>query len=96
MSSFAYAQTPPAPLKDNSTELFRVSNQTRHLLFHAAEGVVIIPFTFQVASNYIIKVAVMEFSYVFDEQNSLSYSKEITPMARYFRLHMGSYRLLNL
>ena len=32
-----------------------------------------------------------ETSFVFDEQNSSSYRKEIAHMARYYRLHLGSF-----
>ena len=37
-----------------------------------------------------------EYSSVFDEQNLLSYRKEISHMSRYFRLHIGSYLAIEL
>jgi hypothetical protein len=51
-------------LKDNSTEVFRASKQTGQPLLHTAEGVVTIPFTFQDAGNYIIKVPVMGINFI--------------------------------
>ena len=37
-----------------------------------------------------------ETSFVFDEQNSSSYRKEIAHMARYYRLHLGSFLAIEL
>src|SRR5437868_6139200 len=37
-----------------------------------------------------------EMSFVFDEQNSSSYSTEIAHMSRYYRLHLGSFLAIEL
>ena len=39
-------------LKDNSTEVFKASQQTGQPLLHTAEGIVIIPFTSKSAGNF--------------------------------------------
>lgn len=51
-------------LKNNSTEVFRASQQTGQPLLHTAEGIVTIPFTLQEPGNYTIRVPVMGINFI--------------------------------
>jgi hypothetical protein len=51
-------------LKDNSTEVFKASQQTSQPLLHTAEGIVTIPFTLKESGSYIIRVSVMGINFI--------------------------------
>jgi hypothetical protein len=51
-------------LKNNSTEVFRASQQTGQPLLHTTEGIVTIPFTIQEPGNYTIRVPVMGINFI--------------------------------
>lgn len=51
-------------LKDNTTEVFRASQQTGQPLLHTAEGIVTIPFTLEDPGSYTIRVPVMGINFI--------------------------------
>ena len=51
-------------LKDNSTEVFKASQQTGQPLLHTAEGIVTIPFTLKEPGSYTIRVPVMGINFI--------------------------------
>ena len=51
-------------LKDNTTEVFRASQQTGQPLLHTAEGIVTIPFRLEDPGNYTIRVPVMGINFI--------------------------------
>ena len=51
-------------LKDNTTEVFRASQQTGQPLLHTAEGIVTIPFTLEDPDSYTIRVPVMGINFI--------------------------------
>ena len=51
-------------LKNNTTEIFKASQQTGQPLLHTAEGIVTIPFTLEEPSNYTIRVPVMGINFI--------------------------------
>ena len=51
-------------LKDNTTEVFRASQQTGQPLLHTAEGIVTIPFRLEDPGSYTIRVPVMGINFI--------------------------------
>ena len=51
-------------LKDNTTEVFRASQQTGQPLLHTAEGIVTIPFRLEDPGSYTIRVTVMGINFI--------------------------------
>lgn len=51
-------------LKDNTTEVFRASQQTGQPLLHTAEGIVTIPITLEDPGSYTIRVPVMGINFI--------------------------------
>ena len=51
-------------LKDNTTEVFRASQQTGQPLLHTAEGIVTMPFTLEDPGSYTIRVPVMGINFI--------------------------------
>jgi hypothetical protein len=51
-------------LKDNTTEVFKASQQTGQPLLHTAEGTVTIPFTLEEPSDYTIRVPMMGINFI--------------------------------
>ena len=51
-------------LKDNTTEVFKASQQTGQPLLHTAEGIVTIPFTLEDPGSYTIRVPVMGINFI--------------------------------
>jgi hypothetical protein len=51
-------------LKDNTTEIFKASQQTGQPLLHTAEGIVTIPFTVKEPGSYTIRVPVMGINFI--------------------------------
>jgi hypothetical protein len=51
-------------LKDNTTEVFKASQQTGQPLLHTAEGIVTIPFTIEEPGSYTIRVPMMGINYI--------------------------------
>ena len=51
-------------LKDNTTEVFKASQQTGQPLLHTAEGIVTIPFTLEEPGSYTIRVPVMGINFI--------------------------------
>jgi hypothetical protein len=51
-------------LKDNTTEIFRASQQTGQPLLHTAEGIVTIPFTLEDPGSYTIRIPVMGINFI--------------------------------
>ncbi|CAN5316040.1 hypothetical protein BH18THE2_BH18THE2_39490 [soil metagenome] len=51
-------------LKDNTTEVFRASQQTGQPLLHTAEGIVTIFFTLEDPGSYTIRVPVMGINFI--------------------------------
>jgi hypothetical protein len=51
-------------LKDNSTEVFKASQQTGQPLLHTAEGIVTIPYAIEEPGSYTIKVLMMGINFI--------------------------------
>jgi hypothetical protein len=51
-------------LKDNTTEVFKASQQTGQPLLHTAEGIVTIPFILEEPGSYTIRVSVMGINFI--------------------------------
>lgn len=51
-------------LKDNTTEVFKASQQTGQPLLHTAEGIVTIPFTLEEPGSYTIRVPMMGINFI--------------------------------
>jgi sensor histidine kinase regulating citrate/malate metabolism len=51
-------------LKDNTTEVFKASQQTGQPLLHTAEGIVTIPFTLEEPGGYTIRVPTMGINFI--------------------------------
>jgi hypothetical protein len=51
-------------IKDNTTEVFKASQQTGQPLLHTAEGIVTIPFTIKEPGSYTIRVPVMGINFI--------------------------------
>ncbi len=51
-------------LKDNTTEIFKASQETGQPLLHTAEGVVTIPFTVEEPGNYNIRIPMMGINFI--------------------------------
>jgi hypothetical protein len=51
-------------LEDNTTEVFKASQQTGQPLLHTAEGIITIPFTLEEPGSYTIRVPVMGINFI--------------------------------